>query len=187
MNDEERSEIMRHCKFVDRVEAKTPYTPTIELLNKLGCQFYAHGDDPCINSDGVDITQIFVENKMYKVFKRTEGVSTTDITGKLLALAEHTMKAKENAEEQSPALRIVDPPKQQFLATSRRVISFANHNMPKSGDTIVYMQGSFDLLHHGHLKRLEAAKKLGDFLYVGLWDDEMVRYYKGSLYPIISL
>jgi ethanolamine-phosphate cytidylyltransferase len=42
-------------------------------------------------------------------------------------------------------------------------------------------------LHHGHLKRLEAAKKLGDFLYVGIWDDEMTRYYKGQQYPIVSL
>ena len=125
---------------------------------------------------------------MYKVFKRTEGVSTTDITGKLLALAEYTLKSEENGDQQtSIASRIVDPPKQQFLATSRRIINFANHNLPKSSDTIVYIQGSFDLLHHGHLKRLEAAKKLGDFLYVGLWDDDMVRYYKGSLYPIISM
>jgi len=31
------------------------------------------------------------------------------------------------------------------------------------------------------------AKALGDFLYVGIWDDEMVRYYKGEHYPIISL
>jgi hypothetical protein len=29
------------------------------------------------------------------MFKRTEGVSTTDITGKLLALAEHTLKIEE--------------------------------------------------------------------------------------------
>lgn len=187
MNDEERLEIFKHCKFVDRVVGKTPYSPSIELLKELGCHFYAHGDDPCIDSNGVDITKVFVENKMFKIFKRTEGVSTTDITGKLLALAEFTIKANENIEEVSPAQRIVDPPKQQFLATSRRIINFANHNMPKAGDTIVYIQGSFDLLHHGHLKRLEAAKKLGDFLYVGLWDDEMVRYYKGSLYPIISL
>ena len=42
-------------------------------------------------------------------------------------------------------------------------------------------------MHHGHLKRLEAAKKLGDFLYVGIWDDEMTRYYKGQQYPIVSL
>jgi cytidyltransferase-like protein len=49
------------------------------------------------------------------------------------------------------------------------------------------VQGSFDLLHHGHLKRLEEAKKLGTFLYVGIWDDEMTRYYKGNHYPILSL
>ena len=38
------------------------------------------------------------------------------------------------------------------------IINFANTNIPKPNDTIVYIQGSFDLLHHGHLKRLELAK-----------------------------
>lgn len=59
--------------------------------------------------------------------------------------------------------------------------------MPKLTDKIVYIQGSFDLLHHGHMKRLEEAKKLGDFLYVGIWDDEMTRFYKGEVYPIQSI
>ena len=79
------------------------------------------------------------------------------------------------------------PPKQQFLATSRRIINFANRNMPKPDDKIVYVSGSFDLLHHGHLKRLQEAKKLGDFLYVGIWDDDMTRYYKGQCYPIVAI
>ena len=69
----------------------------------------------------------------------------------------------------------------------RRIINFANKNLPKQTDKIVYIQGSFDLLHHGHMKRLEEAKKLGDFLYVGIWDDEMTRFYKGEVYPIQSL
>lgn len=68
-----------------------------------------------------------------------------------------------------------------------RVVNFANHKVPNKGDTIVYIQGSFDLLHHGHMKRLELAKSLGDFLYVGLWDDEMCKYYRGDLFPIIPL
>lgn len=59
--------------------------------------------------------------------------------------------------------------------------------MPTEDDVIVYVQGSFDLLHQGHLKRLQEAKKLGTFLYVGLWDDELTRYYKGSLFPLMSL
>ena len=37
------------------------------------------------------------------------------------------------------------------------------------------------------MKRLEQAKQLGDFLYVGIWDDDMVRYYKGEVYPIQAL
>ena len=109
------------------------------------------------------------------MFKRTEGVSTTDITGKLLAIAKGTLTINKQ------------PPMQKFLATSRRIQNFANKNMPKPTDKIVYIQGSWDLLHHGHLKRLQAAKAEGTFLYVGIWDDEMTRYYRGDAYPIVSL
>jgi|DEB0MinimDraft_12_1074336.scaffolds.fasta_scaffold206447_2 ethanolamine-phosphate cytidylyltransferase len=59
--------------------------------------------------------------------------------------------------------------------------------MPNKDDRIIYVQGSFDLLHHGHLRRLQLAKAKGDFLYVGIWDDEMTRYYKGPHYPVISI
>lgn len=64
---------------------------------------------------------------------------------------------------------------------------FANKNIPKTAEKIVYVSGSFDLLHHGHLKRLQLAKEKGEFLYVGLWDDEMTRYYRGGGFPIISI
>lgn len=94
LNLKERCEILKHCKFVDEVAPGTAYTPTFEMLKELNCGFYAHGDDPCINSDGVDITLKFKEKGMFKVFKRTEGVSTTDITGKLLNLAKNQI-AKE--------------------------------------------------------------------------------------------
>jgi len=90
LNCKERAEILRHCKFADEVVAGTPYTPTFEVLKSVNCTFYAHGDDPCIDAEGVDITLKFKEKNAYKVFKRTEGVSTTDITGKLLALANFT-------------------------------------------------------------------------------------------------
>lgn len=33
MNCAERSEIFRHCKFVDEVVPDTPYTPTLEFLD----------------------------------------------------------------------------------------------------------------------------------------------------------
>ena len=89
LNVHERAEIMRHCKFVDEVQIDIPYTPSLETLKSFGCDFYAHGDDPAIDCNGVDVTTVFRENNCYKEFKRTEGVSTTDTTGKLLALADY--------------------------------------------------------------------------------------------------
>lgn len=91
MNIKERCEIIRHCKFVQQIAQDTIYTPTYELLDKLGCKYYAHGDDPCIDSEGVDICQKFRDVDRFKLFKRTEGVSTTDITGNILALAEYNI------------------------------------------------------------------------------------------------
>ena len=58
-NVHERSEIVRQCKFVDQVVSDTPYTPTTELLDSLGCSHYAHGDDPVINSEGFNVTEYF--------------------------------------------------------------------------------------------------------------------------------
>ena len=98
MNVKERSEILRHCKFVQNISPDTIYTPTFELLDKLGCHYYAHGDDPCIDSEGVDICQKFRESGRFKLFKRTEGVSTTELTGRILALAEYNILKETNPE-----------------------------------------------------------------------------------------
>lgn len=56
LNVRERSEILRHCKFVDEVAPDMPYTPTMKTLQDVACNYYAHGDDPCIDIDGVDVT-----------------------------------------------------------------------------------------------------------------------------------
>lgn len=64
---------------------------------------------------------------------------------------------------------------------------FSNNKEPKPTDRVVYIQGSFDLLHNGHIETLKRAKAMGDFLYVGVWSDDIVNYFKGSNYPILSL
>ncbi|HPV97918.1 MAG TPA: adenylyltransferase/cytidyltransferase family protein [Spirochaetota bacterium] len=43
---------------------------------------------------------------------------------------------------------------------------------------IVYAAGVFDILHGGHVRYLEAARKLGDFLIVGLLTDDGAAAYK---------
>ncbi|MFG5115396.1 D-glycero-beta-D-manno-heptose-7-phosphate kinase [Campylobacter lari] len=49
---------------------------------------------------------------------------------------------------------------------------------------IVFTNGCFDIMHYGHIKYLEKAKKLGDILVVGLNSDESVKRLKGNSRPI---
>jgi len=43
---------------------------------------------------------------------------------------------------------------------------------------IVYAAGVFDILHGGHIRYLEEARRLGDFLIVGLLTDDGAMAYK---------
>ncbi|MCX8084665.1 MAG: D-glycero-beta-D-manno-heptose 1-phosphate adenylyltransferase [Calditerrivibrio sp.] len=52
---------------------------------------------------------------------------------------------------------------------------------------LVFTNGCFDILHVGHIKYLEEAKKLGDLLVVGVNSDASVRRLKGEKRPINSL
>ena len=53
------------------------------------------------------------------------------------------------------------------------------------GRRVVFTNGCFDLLHAGHVKLLEQAKRHGDLLIVGLNSDRSVRALKGPGRPII--
>ncbi len=54
------------------------------------------------------------------------------------------------------------------------------------GKVVVWTNGTFDLLHPGHVASLHAARALGDVLVVGVNSDESVRGYKGPARPILG-
>jgi D-beta-D-heptose 7-phosphate kinase/D-beta-D-heptose 1-phosphate adenosyltransferase len=51
---------------------------------------------------------------------------------------------------------------------------------------IVFTNGCFDILHLGHVKYLEQAKKMGDILVIGVNSDNSVKKLKGDNRPINS-
>jgi len=57
--------------------------------------------------------------------------------------------------------------------------------LKREGKALVTVNGSFDLLHPGHLVILSEAKAQGDVLFVGVNSDASVRTYKGNGRPII--
>jgi D-glycero-beta-D-manno-heptose 1-phosphate adenylyltransferase len=53
--------------------------------------------------------------------------------------------------------------------------------------TIATLNGSFDLLHAGHLQMIFEASQVGDILIVALNTDHSIRQYKSPKRPIIPL
>ena len=54
------------------------------------------------------------------------------------------------------------------------------------GLTHAFANGAFDLLHVGHIRYLEAAKRQADRLIVAINDDESVRGLKGPSRPVLT-
>ncbi|MCS7038630.1 MAG: adenylyltransferase/cytidyltransferase family protein [Anaerolineae bacterium] len=55
----------------------------------------------------------------------------------------------------------------------------------RQGQTVVFTNGHFDLLHLGHIRYLQAARSHGDRLVVGLNSDASTRLRKGPQRPIV--
>jgi rfaE bifunctional protein nucleotidyltransferase chain/domain len=55
----------------------------------------------------------------------------------------------------------------------------------KNGQTVVFTNGCFDLLHRGHVHVLRQAKAQGDILIVGINSDQSIKTIKGAARPIL--
>jgi len=51
----------------------------------------------------------------------------------------------------------------------------------------IFVNGTFDVLHRGHIKLLNYAKSLGDYLVVGIDTDDRIKEKKGNLRPVNNL
>jgi rfaE bifunctional protein nucleotidyltransferase chain/domain len=56
--------------------------------------------------------------------------------------------------------------------------------LQRRGKKVVFTNGCFDIIHLGHVKYLEKARRLGNILVVGLNSDSSVRAIKGKGRPI---
>lgn len=195
--EQERYKMVRAIKWVDEVVEGAPYITTLETLDKYKCNFCVHGDDITLDASGEDTYRYVKESGRYKECKRTAGISTTDLVGRMLLMTKqhHHRGAKEYGVDKEHAGNISKDSTthspwtgiSQFLPTTQKIIQFAEGKEPKSTDRIVYVAGAFDLFHVGYLDFLEKAKAEGDYLIVGLHTDPVVNRYKGYNYPIMNL
>jgi D-beta-D-heptose 7-phosphate kinase / D-beta-D-heptose 1-phosphate adenosyltransferase len=55
-----------------------------------------------------------------------------------------------------------------------------------AGESVVFTNGCFDILHVGHISYLEQAARLGQHLIIGLNSDSSVKKLKGETRPLVS-
>lgn len=156
-----------------------------------------HGDDITMTADGTDTYHIVKSAGRYKECQRTQGVSTTNLVGRMLLLStDHLQRGdreynvdKTTSDNMSSDSSARSPwtGVSQFLPTTQKILQFSNKKEPKKTDKVIYVAGAFDLFHVGHLDFLEAVRKNGDYLIVGLHTDPVVNRYKGFNFPIMNL
>ena len=198
MDIKERSTLAGASKWIGELALDTPYTPTVETLDTYNCDYLAHGDDIPTNEHGNTIYDEIIAKKRLRVFRRTEGISTTVIIGRLLlgmkdkfdALDEkdeNNLKIKKSYEDLEKASNLQFGTMTTLLTTSYRIADFSNKKMPNPGDKVVYICGEFDVLHMTHIEALKKAKESGDFVYVGVYDDITVNKRKGKYNPVLNI
>lgn len=69
------------------------------------------------------------------------------------------------------------------ISSLEEVLAFTE-NAKRLGQTVIFTNGCFDLLHSGHLTTLEEASRLGDVLIVAVNSDASVSRLKGPGRPI---
>lgn len=198
MNDNERITMVKSCKFVSEVVPDCPYVMSQEYLDHIietyQVDYVVHGDDPCI-VDGKDVYASAKRKGKYLSIPRTEGVSTTDFIGRMLLLTkEHHHKVRSNKEGHDTVANAVEDEtsvlgrQSKFLTTSRMLKLFsADVTTPPKDAKIVYIDGSWDMYHPGHVAILKEAKARGDYLLVGVYGDSLSNDMYGSNLPLMNL
>ncbi|MDJ0786369.1 MAG: adenylyltransferase/cytidyltransferase family protein [Myxococcota bacterium] len=77
------------------------------------------------------------------------------------------------------------PPEARSKCLSREEAARAVQRARRKGERVVMTSGCFDLLHVGHVRSLEEARRLGDRLVVALNTDASVRRMKGPTRPLV--
>ncbi|XP_054735293.1 choline-phosphate cytidylyltransferase B isoform X1 [Anastrepha obliqua] len=84
MNDQERYEALRHCRYVDEIVPDAPWTLSDEFVAANKIDFVAHDDIPYTGDGMEDIYAPLKARGMFVATERTEGVSTSDIVARIV-------------------------------------------------------------------------------------------------------
>jgi len=212
MTLDERILAVSACRWANLPVPGAPYVTDPAWMDLYGCRYVVHGDDVTTDASGEDCYRIVKSAGRFRVVKRTPGISTTDLVGRMLLCTKtHHIKdlgALLLSEEGGEMLEMMrnyasdefgvagrGPPVLEYMLTvppSCRTL--VRGVMPSVGRRLIYVDGGFDLFTPGHIEFLRLVKKeamaaggSGPYIIAGLHSDRVINHWKGLNYPIMSL
>ncbi|KAE8385075.1 hypothetical protein BDV23DRAFT_25948 [Aspergillus alliaceus] len=80
----ERVSAVEACRWVTCCVPYAPYVTQLPWVSHYGCKYVVHGDDITSDSNGDDCYRFVKSAGRFRVVKRTPGISTTDLVGRML-------------------------------------------------------------------------------------------------------
>jgi ethanolamine-phosphate cytidylyltransferase len=183
---EERLVLVDACKWVTKSLPYSPYTVTVEHLDKWNCDVCVHGDDLPLNADGVSCHEPVMKAGRFQTVPRTKAISTTNLLGRMLRVPKSELPEGVDLSEVKDFAGDISS-LHSYIPTTHRINQFGSAKGPERGARVVYCDGTFDLLHPGHVSFLRKAKELGDYLVVGIHDDPTMEARLCRGMPIMTL
>ncbi|SMN22539.1 similar to Saccharomyces cerevisiae YGR007W ECT1 Ethanolamine-phosphate cytidylyltransferase, catalyzes the second step of phosphatidylethanolamine biosynthesis [Maudiozyma saulgeensis] len=172
MNSEERYAHTMSNRWCSRVIPNAPYVTDPKVLDGYGCKYVVHGDDITLDANGEDCYQEMKDLGRFRVVKRTDGVSTTDIIHRMLT-------HKYEYDDSMPNLDLLtkycsdingyDIKCFVFNEILQNIIVKGVKRSTTKGYIII--NGDFDLFHMGHIEQIKYAYEIlypDREIYIGL-------------------
>ncbi len=84
MTLDERVAATDACRWVTKSVPHAPYVTSLPWISHYGCYYVVHGDDITSDASGEDCYRFVKAAGRFLVVKRTPGISTTDLVGRML-------------------------------------------------------------------------------------------------------
>ncbi|RPA87612.1 phosphoethanolamine [Ascobolus immersus RN42] len=173
MTMKERLLAVEACKWTNLVVPDAPYVTDPEWLDLYGCKYVVHGDDITTDGDGRDCYETVKEMGRFKVVKRTDGISTTDLVGRMLLCTkghwrdDRDVKGVFSAQEiellkgfASDERGVRDVGSQVWIAAKDGQLSKLVEGKGPEGRKVVYVDGGFDLFSSGQIEFLKLVVQM---------------------------
>lgn len=179
MNLDERCTAVDACRWSTVPVPHAPYVTQISWIDHYGAKYVVHGDDITSDSGGEDCYRFVKQAGRFKIVKRTPGISTTDIVGRmLLCTKNHFIKnledvlegketngSSEDARKAGAAMRLRiheyasdesghKPKVEVWSCKSGKYNKMVTGVAPRPDQRVVYVDGGFDLFTPGHIEFL---------------------------------